>query len=113
MFHLTTTIFTTSSITTLGKSMSSILVYGKPWLSTLVKNYPALSMPDNYADPTKFQLPIALGKVLIASSELILCADFQDCTWSSYGDNFPGPDRPPSVPVIPTPPSPACESGMP
>ncbi|KAI8192413.1 hypothetical protein K4K51_003969 [Colletotrichum sp. SAR 10_75] len=68
------------------------------WLSSLVKGCPALSMPDNYADPTKFQLPIALGKVLIASSELILCADFQDCTWSSYGDNFPGPDRPPSVP---------------
>ncbi|KAJ0284053.1 hypothetical protein CBS470a_007039 [Colletotrichum nupharicola] len=68
------------------------------WLSSLVKNCPALSMPDNYADPTKFELPVALGKVLIASSELVLCADLQDCTWSSYGDNFPGPDRPPSVP---------------
>ncbi|KAJ0150506.1 hypothetical protein CTA2_447 [Colletotrichum tanaceti] len=68
------------------------------WLRALITNCPALSLPGNYADKTAYQFPVALGKVLIVSSETVLCADIQDCTWSPYGDNFPGPDRPPTVP---------------
>ncbi|GKT91484.1 hypothetical protein Ct61P_09334 [Colletotrichum tofieldiae] len=28
---------------------------------------------------------------------MVMCAVIQEYTWSPYGDNFPGPDRPPMV----------------
>ncbi|KAH6677849.1 hypothetical protein F5X68DRAFT_245588 [Plectosphaerella plurivora] len=67
------------------------------WLKALITNCPALYLPGNYVDKTAYKFPVALGKVVIASSQTVKCADFQDCMWSPYGENFPGPDRPPTV----------------
>lgn len=40
------------------------------WLAALISKCPALSLPGNYAAGQTFEFPVALGKVLLDSSEV-------------------------------------------
>lgn len=65
------------------------------WLEALITDCPALTeMGDGNAS---HNFPVALGQILIDTSEVLSCADMGGCTWSPVGLNFPGSDRPPKV----------------